>query len=278
MREDILRHVQMEQLYILEEVDRVCKENGISYFLDSGTLIGAVRHKGFIPWDDDIDIGMLREDYEKFLSVAPYSLSNDFYFQTWKNDSNYALPFGKIRRKNTIFIEENGSASSQEGFFIDVFPFDNAPNDIYERNRLVSKRVFWARCILMKHKHRPWLSNGRINYTKWFAYLFYRFLSVFYSHEYMVSKYEKLVFSVAKSDYVYEQIGKKETHYYLYDWLDKTKLAEFEGKQFLIPEGAHERLKEEYGDYMVLPPEDKRENRHGVIKVVFSNGEVFENV
>ena len=91
-----LRGLQLVELEILLEVDRVCRENGIEYFLDGGTAVGAVRHGGFIPWDDDVDIGMTRENYEKFLEIAPEKLKNDYFLQTRKTDKKAPYMYAKV--------------------------------------------------------------------------------------------------------------------------------------------------------------------------------------
>lgn len=272
MDKELLRRVQLEQLEIAKEIKRVCDENNIKYFLDSGTLIGAVRHKGFIPWDDDMDLGMLREDYERFCEIAPQALKEQYAWQSWHNDKGYAHPFGKVRKKNTIYIEERGGNDIKEkGFYVDVFPFDYAPIEEKERKKLVKKRVFFARLLMMKSKYNLWIVNGRIDWPKRLGYLVYQFIAVFYSHRQLVDKYEQLVKSVAPSNSVYEQIGKKTTHYYDIEWLQDVKDAFFENIAFSIPEGTHERLTEEYGDYMQLPPEKQRENRHSIISIKFGD-------
>ena len=167
----------------------ICERHNLKWWADWGTLLGAYRHQGFIPWDDDIDIGMLREDYEKFSAIATKSLGDCFIWQSWHNDTSYALPFGKVRRKNTVYIEEKGTSDGECGFYVDIFPFDNAPADDNHRDTLVKKRVFWARCLLMKHGYSPWLVNGKIDIKKRLGYILYQICSLFYTHNKMVEKY-----------------------------------------------------------------------------------------
>ena len=102
-----LRKAQLIMFNLLKELDKVCKKNNINYWLDSGTLLGAVRHKGFIPWDDDIDICMLEKDYKKFLKIAKKELSENVFLQTEETDKNYIwFPYAKLRDRNSVFIEE----------------------------------------------------------------------------------------------------------------------------------------------------------------------------
>ena len=244
MQRDILRRVQLEQLDILKEIHRICVKYNIKYFLDSGTLIGAVRHNGFIPWDDDIDIGMLRSEYKKFEKIVPKALGEEFVWQSWKNDNDYALPFGKVRKRNTVYIEEKSGSLEQCGFYVDVFPYDYAPKSKKERKKLVNRRVFIARCLLMKHNYEPWLSNGQINYKRKFGYICYKLFSKFKTHIQWVEEYEDLVLSIPESEIVYEQIGKKVTHYYNRLWLNDVRSAKFEDGMFFIPLNSHERLKD----------------------------------
>lgn len=126
----MLRRQQLRMLDILLYVDKVCKEHNIRYWLSSGTLLGAVRHGGFIPWDDDLDIEMLREDYEKFLKVFPKS--EEFSLQTYRNDKYYLLPFAKVRDKHSI-IEELGNNTNYtyRGIFIDIFCLERSPRFAY---------------------------------------------------------------------------------------------------------------------------------------------------
>ena len=147
----MLRQVQLKQLEIAKEIKKICDENEIKYFLDSGTLLGAVRHKSFIPWDDDLDIGMLRDDYEKFINIAPQKLSNNFILQTWKTDEEYANAFAKIRMKNTLYIESSTNGNNMNhGIFIDVFPYDTYPNKKYQRFYQGIMLTFYKRILKVK--------------------------------------------------------------------------------------------------------------------------------
>ena len=129
-----LAKVHLVQLEIANEVKKICENYKIKYFLIAGTLLGAVRHRGFIPWDDDLDMGMLRKDYIKFLKIARKELDDKYYLESWKVASGYGLPFTKIRMNGTKYIERNSKdVNCHLGIFIDIFPFDNVPDNKVQR-------------------------------------------------------------------------------------------------------------------------------------------------
>ena len=117
---------QKVMLEILVEIHRICVENNITYWLEAGTLLGAIRHKGFIPWDDDCDISMPRKDYERFLQIAQEKLPETMFLQTKETDKEYPLPWAKIRKNGTLLIEtgETGEEKYHHGIFVDIFPYD----------------------------------------------------------------------------------------------------------------------------------------------------------
>ena len=136
MDEDVLHGLQRVELEILLEIDRVCREHGIKYFLDSGTMLGAARHGGFIPWDDDIDISMLRDDYDRFLEVAQDSLGEKYFVQTRKTDPKATNSFAKVRKNGTTCIEYSAKLDgSHTGIWVDIFPFDTVLNTEENKKR-----------------------------------------------------------------------------------------------------------------------------------------------
>ena len=122
-----LRQTQLTQLYLLEVFDAICKEYGIEYFLTCGTLLGALRHKGFIPWDDDLDVGMTRRQYRRFLNVAPKCLPRNIMLQTPSSVPGAFSHFGKLRDLSSLFVESESNMTEPSGIFIDIFPYDKMP-------------------------------------------------------------------------------------------------------------------------------------------------------
>lgn len=145
-----LRKIQETELSILETISRFCDENGIRFFIDGGTLLGAVRHGGFIPWDDDIDIGMLREDYDKFCKLAEDGLPEGYSLHTSQNSKGYAALFAKVYKDGTVFENQEGrDAGSSMGIFVDVFPYDRLYEDgSLRRTQIKSASMAQRRCYL----------------------------------------------------------------------------------------------------------------------------------
>ena len=122
------------QLAAIDEVDRLCAEHKIEYFVLYGTLLGAVRHGGFIPWDDDVDLGMMRCDYDRFLAAAEAGLDSRYFIQTHRTDMGYPLSFAKVRVNGTVFRERGfAEAAFHEGVYVDIFPLDRTPKSRWAR-------------------------------------------------------------------------------------------------------------------------------------------------
>lgn len=253
-----LKDVQKVCLELLIEVKRICDENNIRYFLYGGTLLGAIRHKGFIPWDDDVDIVMFREEYNKFIRVCEYKLDNDkYYLQTIKNDINATSKWCKLHKKNTAFIDRVVRKEAFKGIAIDIFAIDNAPNskieqDIFAIVHDLTNLIYFERFKKpQKYKSiKGKLFKSVVDITR------------IIPKKNMKLLYEKrdLFFNKNNSEYVIhnsfrpfkKKIVKKEY------FVEECKLF-FEGIEFNVPKRWDDLLKDYYGkNYMELPPEEQR--------------------
>lgn len=273
MEKEILRKVQLTQLEILKEVVKICDRHRIDYWLAGGSQLGAVRHNGFIPWDDDLDIAMLRDNYEKFLSFASKELNQQYYLQEWRLDEKYGLPFTKVRKKNTLFVEAaSRNTRSHKGIYIDIFVYDKYP---VEKHRLKDIKYYMEhifRLILMKYNYSPWETNKGFNFKKWICYLPLKLLALLKNGRTMKDAYIKAVTvgNESNSKLVFnscEPMG--ENHPIDIDIVTHLMKHKFEDGEFLIPVRYDDYLKSCFGDYMKLPPENQRENRHGIIELKF---------
>ena len=269
MERDVLRRVQLQQLEIAKEIRRVCEENDIRFFLCCGTFLGAVRHQGFIPWDDDMDVGMLREDYERFCRIAPEKLSPRFCLQNWHTESGFALPYSKVRMRGTTFLEAKGNLLEENGFYVDVFPFDYAPETPKAQKRHAIKLATLFYCKLMKSGCKPWMENDRVSWKKRLGYFVFQVLALPFSGEVLSEKYDALAKGHPKSHMLCRQRGLFRLDCYQTAWYEHLRGYDFEGEVFPGPENFDAVLTAQFGDYMTPPPEDKRENRHQVIALDF---------
>ena len=267
---DYLPKLHNCQLIIAREIKRLCDKHNIKYFIIAGTLLGAVRHGGFIPWDDDMDIGMLREDYEKFLKVAKTELGGDFFLQTPETDKNYGLPFAKILLNGTVLVEATAGSDAKKGIFVDVFPFDSVPESDDGKENHNKKTYFYKRLLLAKLNYNVCAKN---DYVKRAVYFALKVMSAFYSHDKLVKKLESEItrYNNSKTEDIVNIGGaygyKKET--IKADWVRDTVEIPFEDMTISAPIDYIKYLETFYGDYMTPPPEDKRYNRHSVTELDF---------
>lgn len=253
-----IKEIQNKMLEILVEVDRVCKQYNIKYVLDSGTLLGAVRHQGFIPWDDDIDIAMLREDYDRFCEVAKTALKEKFVFETMHTCKDFSNIFGKVFDVSTKYVQKNTKhLNMPQGIFLDIFPVDNV--DVSSKYRLcrIVASINTVRCIKQK--------------TEKFEKRHILYLPLFLIPIQCLNKL---------ADKFMRVNNKKETEYvcpicqsgtskpsFRRTMFTNVCLANFEGKKFPIPEEYYDYLLGYYKNPMELPPEESRHPTHGIVEI-----------
>lgn len=269
MTQKELRKVQLLQLEMAKEVKRICDKHGIQYFLDAGTMLGAVRHKGFIPWDDDLDIGFLKGEYDRFLQIAPQELSNDYYLQNSMTDDNFGLAFSKVRLKGTRFVENISQQNdSAKEIFIDLFPYDNRSDNKEVAKKEALQFRFLTHLLLIKCKTYVWKEQG---IGKWFKFFPFRILAILWNKKSLRIQIDNLtcMHQEEKCKEVFIQDGTS-----AYYWYFPKKILEefikvpFEDEIFPIPKHYHEFLTKAYGNYMEIPPENKRKT-HNIIELKF---------
>ena len=258
MREIGIEELKRIQLEMLKDIHSFCIAHSIMYSLAFGTLLGAVRHKGYIPWDDDIDIMLPRDDYDRFVS----GYGNERYqVVDISKDSQYGLAFAKVLDVRTLLIE-NTIDKNEYGIYIDVFPIDNIPDNMSERKRFYRRKDFWNALHIFKtvqlNSHRPIIKN--------LILLIGRIISLPLSKTFITKKMDKIsrkyqgyqtefMGIVAPADSrIEEAIPAK----YFKEYVE----LPFEDSTFMAIRAYDEYLTAAYGNYMHLPPEEKRVSHH----------------
>lgn len=241
-----LRRMQMRMLDILLEVDRICKKYDLKYWLAGGTMLGAVRHKGFIPWDDDVDIEMLKEDYDKLIAILPEELPDTMVLQYMKTDPNYFYQFAKVRDRRSR-MKENvryDTLWKEQGIFIDIFPVEKAPRWVHKMSCATLGHIYAMynnpRLSVEKAASR---SRKLLKLNTCFIYPILRLIAKcvpvsFYDDAlgipYYVKRYPKKMFPLAE--------------------------LEFEGHMLPVMADYKEQLTAQYGNYMALPKNPSSEH------------------
>lgn len=266
-----LRKLQLLELKIAKEIKRVCEKNNISYFLVGGTLLGAVRHQGFIPWDDDMDIGMLRSDYKKFIEVCSRDLGDEFFLQTYQTDKAYGNFFAKIRLNQTHFTEYiTSTISCHDGVFVDIFPYDFTSESEKERKKLISKINSLSNLYQYKKGYKMW-SKDLLHMCYFYLCKFQGLFKTLSQIEDDVDKLLSL-FDYPTYPYVISYFDcTRQKEYISISDLNNLKDYIFEDTTFKGPLDAGVYLTAVYGDYMELPPKENRYNRHDVVNLDFGS-------
>ncbi|MBQ0047161.1 MAG: LicD family protein [Prevotellaceae bacterium] len=251
------------QLEILKNVDIFCKAQGIKYFLAYGSAIGAIRHKGFIPWDDDIDIAMLRDDYDRFVESYNNQASSAYKVHAHNLDMRFPYPYAKIDNTHTVFEEEIKEMYTM-GVNIDLFPIDKVPEDSSLQKKMFDRFTILHKLITLKRlplkRRRGLLKNICLFIAQILLYPI-SFSMLVQMMEKNALKYRNINSSLC-SDVVWAY-GSREINK-LSNWQEAI-YVDFEGLKMPVPIGYDDYLSRVYGAYMQLPPKEKRITHHHYI-------------
>lgn len=256
----LLRQMQLIQLEILLEVDRVCRKHAIPYSIDGGTLLGAVRHKGFIPWDDDIDVIMLRDDYERFFQLSRSEQELDtkrFFLQEHRTDSGYRVGYTRIRRNNTVYQRAGHEHMNyHQGVFIDIFILDNVPNNkilrvLHRTACFINRKILWSESgkhIAKNALWRSWFAIVSLIPAEW----------AFRSNDAIARLCNRRNTNLIRHN-THPYPNPKVCGYGIPSELMRSFTEiEFEGHPFMAVSEYEQYLTLLYVDYMTLPPEEKQ--------------------
>ena len=253
---------------VLRQYIAICKEHHLTYFCCGGTAIGAVRHQGMIPWDDDVDVFMPRPDYDRFIQIASQQLPEGLELVTPYNKKDYHLFFAKLCDKHTTLQEEQ-DVPCVYGLYIDIFPIDGAPDDIEDARAMIrlftktkhkleaiSTHVSFLAYLNLLEEPKEWgrFARKTIGFflRKWYRrHLLKQLSDISYRYSYDSAS----LVAVYCGSYGPKEVFPKA-------WLQGTKTFLYEGMEVDLPTGYDEYLRQYYGDYMQLPPEEKRISHH----------------
>ncbi|MGL5434841.1 MAG: LicD family protein [Lachnospiraceae bacterium] len=266
---DTLKQLQQVELEILKDFMDLCDRHGLVYFGIAGTGIGAVRHEGFIPWDDDIDVAMPRRDFERFLKYAKKELSDRYVALNAKNDSRYPMMTTRFMKKGTIFIEEAlKGARCPCGIFLDLYVLDNVADHRLAYQLQSWEAWFWSKLLILRCMPTPYLFQ-----TGWRAKLIWTICgAVHQGMKWLRISPQKLRGRCERVCRRYERRNTRRMAFLpdtspYWNVFDKTKLSplrklKFEDTRLNFPNNVEELLTSQYGDYMQMPPEDKRKTHY----------------
>jgi len=267
MEQELLDRIHNIQIEMISKFDAFCKENGIRYTVICGTLLGTIRHKGFIPWDDDIDVGVVREDYEKLITLLSEKPIEGCFLQEYSTDEHYYQPYAKLVKEDTVFIEGyRKNCKAKSGLFIDVFPLDSIETPGLKSTkfrRTVSRFITFA--IWSKedcHMERSG-SKKMVNVAGAILSILPKKTLIRWQKKLVIRnkpEWEYLA-SMFSSNYDSDRLYFKKSDF------DNIISLPFENIEIAAVANWEENLKRLYKDYMKLPPEDKRNSGHDIYKI-----------
>lgn len=251
-----LQKVELELFQVFKET---CEKLNLNYFLVCGSCLGAARHGGFIPWDDDMDVGMYREDYDKFMKLAPPLLPDGIFLQNYKSDPKFPQVFAKLRNSNTTYTEASmAHLDINHGIYIDIFPLDGYPDDPNEQKNFVYLKSLYIRKLTCVCK-LPQTLKGKLSVSMFRLFGYHkRTAKIAAKYEAFISKYpvkgSKLICNhgtwYGKRDFISAEFYGKGTDII------------YEGISVRVPEKYDEYLTALYGDWRTPPPAEKQKGHH----------------
>jgi len=260
-----IKEVQKKLYLILLEFDRICRKNNIKYSLEGGTLLGAVKYKGFVPWDDDIDIIMERKEYERFLKVCKRELNKDFYLQNNRSNKHFPLNYSKIHMNDTLYVQESTKhLRIHQGIFIDIFPVDHIFKPTLRLQIALVGALSGARLVKLNRIYKK-KEPVRVNKFKLLIYHGLALLPIS-----CINLFIDIIcrmFNIFKSKYVYEVCNPNRNFKALNGSIYQELIElQFMGGNFMASKHYEEFLESRFGDIGRLPPEEERQPSHKIIK------------
>lgn len=272
----VLRRLQLVELEILDVIVDLCSKHDIRWFLDGGTALGAMRHQGFIPWDDDIDIGMFREEYERFLDVAARELPSGYSLHTPENTAHYSAFFAKVSKDGTKFWpKDTMEAGCDQGIFVDVFPYDALSDDLSEQARQRREAARWVRTSYLYHSRSIVVPGSGIVGKVQRAGCFLAHYAVrAFASEQVIRRGFQNACTISKGMEGDEMLSLAYPYIdpFPREIFDKPREALFEGRALPVPGDVERYLTIMFGKtWNELPPESKRRN-HAPLVLDFGDG------
>ena len=258
---------------ILAEIDRVCKKHDIPYFIQGGSAIGAFYNKGIVPWDDDVDVGMTRENYNRFLEVAPKELGAEYFLEWFGTESNTPFYFAKVKRNNTLFVEHIWKDMDiHHGVFVDIFPYDRVPNNktLEKLHRFSVK--FWVSCFMGKQIWL-WKHCGKCQIEaplpkSWISCAAIRVVSSLLSRKAIYNKMCRVMGRYNNCETEYINIVRMPKDQIRRRYAENPVLMEFGGMMIPVPDNVEEYLRHHYPNLRPVLPVEEQVN-HAPYKLNF---------
>ena len=268
-----MTNLQKAILVIADEIDGICRKYNIKYYICGGTLLGAIRHGGFIPWDDDFDIIIKRKEYDRFIKAVENEIDhNKFFLQTENTEERYCFNFAKLQLVGTEMIEEFSiNVPIHHGVFVDIFPLDNLPDNKWKRkimriSNYVLKNIIWIKCGYGVKTHGSKL-----------GYKIVKCASILIPLKRLRKLRNKILTKYNRSQTAEGIIGDYPDDRHVNTWFDESEKYKFEGREYIgmTRDCAHSYLSGLFGDYMKIPPESERKP-HGKYGAVLGAYEEME--